>query len=190
VIGWERFLSTPSAFLWRESWGTGSQRRELVLHNATDETVHPIATLGSVTTKRDDRIQAVYTEMAAITRRALARNRRLSEPLTVVQHTLLTFIASTPECRAIDIAGALRLNRSTVSRQVADLVGLDLIESGGSSLGGRGQILSLTERGEQLLDTSLRANQEALERRLGDWSDAEIDALAQGLERFNAADES
>ncbi|RKR76708.1 MarR family transcriptional regulator, partial [Frondihabitans australicus] len=79
---------------------------------------------------RDERMEAVYAQMEAISRRAVARNRRTSAPLTVVQHTLLTFIASTPACRSIDIAQALRLNRSTISRQVGDLLELGLVEIG------------------------------------------------------------
>ncbi len=136
-------------------------------------------------------MRAVYLQMEAISRRAVARSRRTSEPLTVVQHTLLTFINTTPDCRAIDIAAALRLNRSTVSRQLADLEGLGLIEppGAGAAAPGRGQALAISPRGRDLLDRSLRANHDALERRLADWTDDEIDRLARGLERFNAAED-
>ena len=132
----------------------------------------------------------VYSQLEAISRRGVARNRRESAPLTVVQHTLLTFIAATPACRAIDIAQALRLNRSTVSRQVADLFELGLVRNAtdDESEGGRGQILLLTERGAAMLETSLRANQIELARRLADWTDDEIDRLANDLTRFNDAD--
>jgi DNA-binding MarR family transcriptional regulator len=140
-----------------------------------------------VASQREVRMQAVYSEMERISRRAVARNRRTAAPLTVVQHTLLTFISTTPDCRAIDIAQSLRLNRSTISRQVGDLVDLGLVETRAESAG-RGQILVLTDRGRGLLDRSLRANHAELERRLQGWSDDEIDRLARGLERFNAVD--
>ncbi|AMM22002.1 hypothetical protein AX769_19940 [Frondihabitans sp. PAMC 28766] len=146
-------------------------------------------------------MEAVYMQMETISRRAVARNRRTSAPLTVVQHTLLTFIASTRDCRAIDIAAALRLNRSTISRQVGDLVELGLVAAGasdaharehedaGSGGPGRGQILALSARGSELLQRSLEANHHELARRLADWTDADIDVLASGLERFNAVDD-
>lgn len=135
-------------------------------------------------------MQAVYSQMETISRRAIARNRRTTAPLTVVQHTLLTFIASTSDCRAIDIAGAFRLNRSTISRQVADLVGLDLVVVRVDGVGGgRGQVLELTGRGHELLESSVRANRAELERRLTGWDDDEVDRLARGLERFNAVED-
>ena len=140
---------------------------------------------------REERMRAVYEQLVSISRRGVARNRLTATPLTVVQYTLLTFIASSPECRAIDIARSMRLNRSTVSRQVADLEGLGLIEiaAAGVQAGSRGQILQLSDRGRELLDDSMKANQVELERRLADWTDDEIDRLARGLERFNAVDD-
>ncbi|GAA4681639.1 MarR family winged helix-turn-helix transcriptional regulator [Frondihabitans cladoniiphilus] len=140
-----------------------------------------------MTTPREDRMLAVYSNLEAISRRGVARNRREAAPLTVVQHTLLMFVATTPGCRAIDVAAALRLNRSTVSRQVGDLTGLGLVRTADEPKG-RGQVLELTPRGDELLATSLRANQQALAARLEGWTDDEIDVLARGLERFNAAD--
>lgn len=141
---------------------------------------------------RDERMRSVYSQMETISRRAVARNRRASAPLTVVQHTLLTFIDQAVDCRAIDIAQGLRLNRSTVSRQVADLQELGLVEVDAAPVqpGARGQILRLSHRGVELLATSTRANHRELERRLADWSDDDIDRLAAGLERFNAVDEA
>lgn len=155
------------------------------------KTLHPIVKLDDVTTKRDDRMQAVYAELQAISRRAAARSRRTAEPLTVVQHTLLNFIAVTPDCRAVDIASAMRLNRSTVSRQIGDLQELGLVEVGVQPISSqaRGQLLLLSDRGRELLQRSIRANHAELERRLADWSDDDIDRLADGLERFNAVDE-
>lgn len=136
-------------------------------------------------------MRAVYTEMETISRRAVARGRRESAPLTVVQHTLLTFIAQSADCRAIDIAQSLRLNRSTVSRQVADLQDLGLVEiaEAAQPAAARGHVLQLSERGRDLLALSTKANHDALERRLADWSDDDIDRLARGLERFNARDD-
>jgi DNA-binding MarR family transcriptional regulator len=141
---------------------------------------------------RDERMRAVYEQLVSISRRGVTRNRATAAPLTVVQYTLLTFIASTAECRAIDIAKSLRLNRSTVSRQVADLELLGLIEVGAAGAGGgsRGQILHVSDRGRELLDDSRKANQLELARRLADWSDDEIDRLARGLERFNSVDDA
>jgi DNA-binding MarR family transcriptional regulator len=156
------------------------------------ERLHLIDKLAGMDSGREDRMAFVYAQMEALSRRGVARNRRTAAPLTVVQHTLLTFIAQTRDCRAIDIAQSLRLNRSTVSRQVGDLQELGLVEiaTGPVAGTGRGQILQLSDRGRELLAASTRANVTELERRLADWTDAEIDDLARGLERFNSVDEA
>jgi DNA-binding MarR family transcriptional regulator len=155
------------------------------------ESVHPIDKLVAMESARQRRMGVVYAQLEALSRRAVGRSRRASAPLTIVQHTLLTYIAQTPACRSIDIAQAMRLNRSTVSRQVGDLLELGLVEIDTAPVQGtsRGQILVLSDRGRELLASSTKANQRALEHRLADWTDDEIDRLARGLERFNAVDE-
>ncbi|ROS52735.1 MarR family winged helix-turn-helix transcriptional regulator [Frigoribacterium sp. PhB24] len=134
-------------------------------------------------------IDTVYSELETVSRRAVARARHKSAPLSFVEHSLVTFIAANPGCRATDIATDFGLNRSTVSRQLGGLVELGLVESGegGVAEGRRGQALTLTARGHDLLGRSVDANRSALADRLEGWTADEVDALAAALHRLNSA---
>jgi len=143
-----------------------------------------------VTDQRGQRgIDTVYSELETVSRRAVARARHKSAPLSFVEHSLVTFIATHPGCRATDIAADFGLNRSTVSRQLGGLVELGLVEPGeGAAVEGRrGQALTLTARGRDLLARSVDANRSALADRLEGWTAAEVDALAAALHRLNSA---
>nr|WP_228497959.1 MarR family winged helix-turn-helix transcriptional regulator [Frigoribacterium sp. VKM Ac-1396] len=113
--------------------------------------------------------------------------------MSFVEHSLVTFIAANPGCRATDIAADFGLNRSTVSRQLGGLVELGLVEPGAAAVGTaggearRGQALALTDRGRELLARSVDANRSALADRLAGWTAAEVDALAAALHRLNSA---
>ena len=138
-------------------------------------------------------IDAVYAELERVSRRAVARARARSAPLSFVEHSRVTFIASHPGCRAIDIAADFSLNRSTVSRQLAGLVELGLVTTvgeeapAGSAETRRGQVLALTPRGDELLARSVDANRAALAERLGGWRADEVEQLAASLHRLNSA---
>lgn len=142
-------------------------------------------------------IDDVYEQLERVSRRAVARARRRSAPLTFVEHSLLDVIEAEPGRRAIDIAAEFSLNRSTVSRQLAHLVELGLIVADGpvddvsAEAGGhdarRGQRLSVTPAGRDLLARSVDANRAALADRLRGWHETEVDALAASLRRLNSA---
>lgn len=139
--------------------------------------------------ERDRSVGIVYDGIAAITRRAAARSRRLAAPLSFVEHSLLSFIGTTPGCRATDVAASFHLNRSTVSRQVAALFALDLVEYAADDASpGRGRVLQMTEHGRAQLQASADVQREALQARLSGWSDGDIDKFAAMLSRFNETD--
>ncbi len=134
-------------------------------------------------------VATVFDELTAITRRTAARFRRGAAPLSFVDHSMLSFIVHTPRCRATDIAAGFHLNRSTVSRQLAELLELGLVDyAPEDGLPGRGRVLQVTPEGRQQLANSAEAQRRALQQRLEDWSDAEIAALAELLTRFNATE--
>jgi len=139
--------------------------------------------------RRQDATDAVYREMATISRRVAARSRSVGAPLSAVEHSLVNFIGATPGCRATDIAAAFQLNRSTVSRQLATLTQLGLVAqlSPDESSGKRGRVLALTDQGRQQLARSVEAHRGAMNERLADWTEEEIIAFAAVLRRFNAS---
>jgi DNA-binding MarR family transcriptional regulator len=139
------------------------------------------------TEQRETDIQAVYLHIQMITRRANARARQLAEPLSLVEHSLLRFIADTPGTRATDIADAFALNRSTVSRQVGTLLDLGYAAYDDTEAG-RGRVLGLTDLGRERLEASAAVHRAAVNDRLTGWSEEQISSFAAALERYNAAD--
>ncbi|MCS5488356.1 MarR family winged helix-turn-helix transcriptional regulator [Curtobacterium flaccumfaciens pv. beticola] len=138
---------------------------------------------------RNSDIGRAYTELSRITRRASIRARGDDEALSVVDQSLVDFVVQHPGCMAIDIARYLRLNRSTISRQLSGLLAAGLVRTtdGGS---GNAKPLEATDAGRAALDRSVRMHRSALEERLAEWSDDDVALLAGLLERLGAADEA
>ncbi|WP_144750482.1 MarR family winged helix-turn-helix transcriptional regulator [Curtobacterium pusillum] len=138
---------------------------------------------------RNSDIGRAYTELARITRRASIRARGSESILSVVDQSLVDFVVQHPGCMAIDIARYLRLNRSTISRQLSGLLAAGLIRTtdGGT---GNAKPLGVTDEGRAALERSVQLHRDALDERLAGWSDDDIALLAGLLERLGAADEA
>jgi DNA-binding MarR family transcriptional regulator len=138
---------------------------------------------------READIGRAYTELSRITRRASVRARGTEDVLSVVDQSLVDFVVQHPGCMAIDIARYLRLNRSTISRQLSGLLAAGLVRTvdGGT---GNAKPLEATDAGRQALDRSVRLHRDALVERLAEWSDDDVALLAGMLERLGAADEA
>ncbi len=93
-----------------------------------------------------------------------------------------------PGCRNVDIAAHFQLNKSTVSRQVANLVDLGLVEIRDSGSDVRGQGLTLTDAGDRLRRRLADEVLAALNERLASWSEHDLQTFADLMERFNAGD--
>ncbi|WP_144714397.1 MarR family winged helix-turn-helix transcriptional regulator [Curtobacterium pusillum] len=144
---------------------------------------------GSRPDVRNSDIDRAYTELARITRRASIRARGSESILSVVDQSLVDFVVQHPGCMAIDIARYLRLNRSTISRQLSGLLAAGLIRTtdGGT---GNAKPLVVTDAGRAALERSVQLHRDALDERLASWSDDDIALLAGLLERLGAADEA
>jgi DNA-binding MarR family transcriptional regulator len=137
---------------------------------------------------RDADVSKVYTELSRITRRAAIRARGPESSLSVVDQSLVDFIEQHPGCMAIDIARYLRLNRSTISRQLAGLLAAGLVETIDGGIG-NAKPLGVTDAGRAAYERSLRMHRNGLETRLRGWSDDDVALLAGLLERLGAAEE-
>lgn len=137
---------------------------------------------------READIGRAYTELSRITRRASVRARGTDDVLSIVDQSLVDFVVQHPGCMAIDIARYLRLNRSTISRQLSGLLVAGLVRTvdGGS---GNAKPLEATDAGRAALARSVRLHRDALVERLAEWSDDDVALLAGMLERLGAADE-
>ncbi|MFC4909906.1 MarR family winged helix-turn-helix transcriptional regulator [Actinomadura gamaensis] len=86
---------------------------------------------------RDDALETIRWELTALARRARAIAGRSHPELSLVAYSLLSHLNDTGGCRAIDLAEYFLLDKSTVSRQVAALERLGLVERA-ERTGGRG----------------------------------------------------
>ena len=86
--------------------------------------------------------------------------------------------------RASTLAELLRLDLSSVSRQVAALEREGWVERERDPADQRASLRDLSAAGRDLLERLKAARGEALRAVLTDWSPADLTAFARGLERF------
>lgn len=111
---------------------------------------------------------------------------RVHPQVDTMSHPLLVSLW-TRERRLSDLAEAVHLDTSTVSRQVSQFVALGLVRRSPDPHDGRAQLLALTDDGVELLCRLRTQRDEWLAEVLGDWSDDDKDRFATHLARFGDA---
>jgi len=102
-------------------------------------------------------------------------------------HVLLHTVAADGPMRASALAASVQADLSTVSRQVAVLVGRGLLERRADQLDGRACLLAVTGAGRAAVAEHERGRQAFFDDVLTGWSSEELRQFAQQLERFTAA---
>lgn len=97
----------------------------------------------------DASVDTIQRELTAFARRARATAARLHPELPLVSYTLLAHIDDSQGCRATDLAAHYMLDKSTVSRQLAVLEKLGLVERRPAADDQRVQVLHPTEAGDE-----------------------------------------
>lgn len=87
--------------------------------------------------------------------------------------------------RASDVAEALRLHKSTMSRTLAVLVRLGLVQRETSEQDARALDLSLTPSGRASLDAAISARRQRVSDALSRWPAQDVDDLARLLGHLN-----
>jgi len=137
-----------------------------------------------------DRIQ---NSLIALVRRSVdpRANRRINEIAgTDIERSEATLVASLAQLgpiRMSALAEAVRLDISTVSRQISRLVSADLVERQTDPDDGRAYLLVLSGRGEDVSEPLRQAKAAWITALLDDFSSDEQVALADLLERLTAA---
>ncbi|MWB98156.1 MarR family winged helix-turn-helix transcriptional regulator [Agromyces seonyuensis] len=134
---------------------------------------------------RETDARSILHSLIVVSRRGVADARRVRSSLSVVDQSLLTHLVDHPGTRAVDLAAAFRLNRSTVSRQVGGLVALGLVREADAE--GRGRPLELTPAGRREYDAAIALLQADVAAQLDGWTDEEVARFAADLDRFEAA---
>jgi DNA-binding MarR family transcriptional regulator len=134
---------------------------------------------------REAALEDLYQGLTTLARRARVAGDHLHPGLSLVAYALLTQIDVTPGMRAADLAAHFGLDKSTLSRQLEQLISAGLLRRDGERPGRRGYVLTLTAAGRQHLDAAGQAVRDRLADRLADWDDRDIAAFGQLVTRFN-----
>ena len=133
-------------------------------------------------------------EIALLLRRARVISARLAGELDPeldgAAYGLLALLQDTGPLRASDLVARLGLDKSTVSRQVASLVDLGLVERTADPVDGRAQVLTPSAEGSARLARIRDARRARWEADLGDWPPEDVARLAELLGRLNRIGEA
>jgi DNA-binding MarR family transcriptional regulator len=134
---------------------------------------------------REAAIEELYQGLSTLVRRARDVGDDLHPGLSLVAYTLLVQIDLTPAARAADLAAHFGLDKSTVSRQLEQLISAGLLRRVGERPGRRGCELALTATGQRHLAAAAQAVRCQLADWLTDWDDRDVAAFGQLVSRFN-----
>lgn len=121
-----------------------------------------------------------------IERAAVARGEELDRPSFMLLHTL----ACAGPSRVTALAAAVHSDPSTVSRQVAHLVALGLVERRADPDDGRACMLAITPAGTALLERARQRRDERIAAIIKSWRPTERAQFAELIDRFTAAYEA
>ena len=137
---------------------------------------------------------ALEREIALLLRRSRAISGRLAgqlhQDLDGAAYGLLVLLDDAGPLRASDVVAKLGLDKSTVSRQVASLVELGLVDRAADPDDGRAQVLSTSEEGHRRLSRLRDARRARWEADLSDWQTSDVATLATLLGRLNRLGEA
>jgi DNA-binding MarR family transcriptional regulator len=136
---------------------------------------------------------AAFVELEREIGLLLRRSRAISSRLAGQLHPdldgaafgLLALLQDAGPLRASDLVARLGLDKSTVSRQVASLVSLGLVDRSADPDDGRAQVLTPSEEGAARLAQIRDARRERWEADLGHWPAEDVATLAELLHRLN-----
>jgi DNA-binding MarR family transcriptional regulator len=133
-------------------------------------------------------LERTLTEVARAILRLDVPQSALAEGESVDKagYWLLVRVAGQAPMRLSELAGSVELDLSTVSRQIRDLVACGLVVKEPDPDDGRASLLSLSARGEAVLEAVSEARRQVLAEAIDGWSEEERTALTGSLLRLEA----
>ena len=142
----------------------------------------------------DDALGIIETQVALLMRLGEATRRSTGltphRALDRSAYVILRHLQASGALNVSALAARLNLDGSTVTRQVTALENDGLIERQRDPRDGRGIVIAPTELGLKQVNNVRKARHDVYDRVLRDWNEADREALASILERFNGALES
>lgn len=135
-------------------------------------------------TERRAAVDSVLVALMSIGR--LVRQRVDGDVLDPGSTWLLKNLHTRGSMRISELAGCLNLDASTVSRHVAQLHGLGLVERTGDPDDGRASLLGITAEGQAKLAQAFERRHALLASGVQHWPVDDLDQLAHLLDRFIA----
>jgi len=137
-----------------------------------------------------DAAQVVGQELVTLSRRLRngARDIYAEGGLTFVEFSLLALISDNPGINAASLARAANIDKSTASRQLAELRRRGLLRRSQESTSSRSQALKPTQEAVDVLGDIRRRSGEAIAARLESWTPEDLELFATLLRRYNNAD--
>jgi DNA-binding MarR family transcriptional regulator len=133
-------------------------------------------------------------EIGLLLRRSRAISARLARELHPdldgAAYGLLALLQDTGPLRASALVTRLGLDKSTVSRQVATLVDLGLVERSPDPEDGRAQVLTASSEGSARLSRIREARRARWEGDMADWRPDDVARLGELLARLNRLGEA
>jgi DNA-binding MarR family transcriptional regulator len=137
---------------------------------------------------------ALEREIGLLLRRSRAISARLAgalhPDLDGAAYGLLALLQDAGPLRASDLVARLGLDKSTVSRQVATLVDLGLVDRAPDPADGRAQVLTPSAEGSARLAGIRDARRARWEADMAGWPAADVATLADLLGRLNRLGEA
>lgn len=138
---------------------------------------------------RDAHALEIEQGVAVLYRASKARVKRLVEHLDPDMQTagylVLRYVMANEPIRAGDIATALSMDKSAVSRQLTTLRDSGLIEAQPDPEDGRASLVVASDKANERLDEFRTELKSDYERILASWGAADIEAFARLLKKFN-----
>ena len=128
-----------------------------------------------------------FSELQRTVRRSKARLLATGDDVDSATQLLLHTVAADGPMRASALAASVQADLSTVSRQVAALVGRGLLERQADQFDGRACLLAVTDAGRAAIADYEQGRQKFFDAVLADWNTEEMRQFARQLERFTAA---
>lgn len=138
---------------------------------------------------REDAAQDLERELSKLFGRArsvsLSLAARVHPGLDGASYALLLHLSDIGPVRAADVVERTGLDKSTVSRQIARLEELDLVERVADPSDGRARLVQLTVTGASRLHEIRSHRRAQLRAQLGQWSTGDIREFSRLLGKLN-----